>query len=372
MKLIPSLILLSGLLSFPLCAEDTIVLDATGVKNLRIETEMVAETDFEETFFSLGHIAPIPEKIAAVSSRIPGKIISLSASPGDFVEKGAEVARIESRQPGDPPPTITLEAPIGGLVTHREIRLGDPINPDSHLMEITDLSEMYAVAKVPEHLAGKIKTGTKAHIKVIALPEESFEGEMLRFGTSADEESGTIDAIFLLPNADNRLRSSMRAEFSIVLGSRPNVLAVPRAALQGDAAGRFVYVKHFDLPNAFVKSPVVVGEANDDQAEIISGLFPSDEVVTRGAYSLSFAGASSVSLKEALDAAHGHEHAEDGSELTPEKKAEMAKAKAGHTDHDHASGSQTSALWKYSTILLSLLLIAYYFGGKIQSRREEA
>lgn len=350
-------------------AEDTVVLNATGVENLRIETEMVSETDFEETFFSLGHIAPLPENIAAVSSRIPGRVVSLSASPGDFVSKGAEVARIESRQPGDPPPTISLEAPIGGLVTHLEIRLGDPISPDIHLMEITDLSEMYAVAKVPEHLAGKIKPGTKAHIKVIALPDETFEGEMIRFGTSADEESGTIDAIFLLPNTDKRLRSSMRAEFSIVLGSRPNVLAVPRSALQGDAAGRFVYVKHFDLPNAFVKSPVVVGEANDDKAEIISGLFPGDDVVTRGAYSLSFAGASSISLKEALDAAHDHEHAEDGSELTPEKKAEIANAKAGLAPHDH-SASGASALWKYSTILLALLLIAYYFGGKIQSRRE--
>lgn len=350
-------------------AEDTIVLNPTGVENLRIQTEMVSETDFEETFFSLGHIAPIPQNVAAVSSRIPGRVVYLAANPGDFVSKGEEVARIESRQPGDPPPTISLKALISGLVTHREIRLGDPISPDNHLMEITDLNEVYAVAKVPQHLAGKIKPGTKAHINIIALPDETFEGEMIRFGTSADEESGTIDAIFLLPNPEKRLRSNMRAEFSIVLGSRPNILAIPRTALQGDAAGRFVYVKHFDLPNAFVKSPVVVGESNDDKAEIISGLFPGDDVVTRGAYSLSFAGASSISLKEALDAAHGHEHAEDGSELTPDKRAQIANAKVDPDPHDHTV-SGANSIWKYSTICLALLLIAYHFGGKIQSRRE--
>ena len=331
-------------------AEDTVVLDSTGVENLRIETAVVSETDFEETFFSLGHISPIPGNTAAVSSRIPGRVVTLSASPGDFVTEGQEVARVESRQPGDPPPTISLKAPIGGLVTHRETRLGDPISPDSHLMEITDLTEMYAVAKVPEHLAGKIKPGTQAHIKVIALPDETFEGKMIRFGTSADEESGTIDAIFLLPNPQKRLRTSMRAEFSIVLDSRQNILSVPRSAIQGDAAGRFVYVKHFDLPNAFVKASVVVGETNNDRTEIIGGLFPGDDVVTRGAYSLSFAGASSISLKEALDAAHGHEHAEDGSELTSEKKAEMADAKNGHDHHNH-SASGASPLWKYSTHL---------------------
>ena len=114
-------------------------------------------------------------------------------------------------------------------------------------------------------------------------------------------------------------------------------MSVPRAALQGDASNRFVYVKHFDLPNAFIKTPVQVGQMNDRFVEIISGLLPADEVVTRGAYSLSFAGGGSVSLKEALDAAHGHEHAADGSELTPEEKAaeQPGTGRRSH-DHDHA------------------------------------
>ena len=338
----------------------TIVLDETGVKNLRIETEPVEEKDFEETFFSLGHIEAVPNNIAAVSSRIPGRVVELEAGPGDFVDKGQIVARIESRQPGDPPPLIPLEAPIGGLVTHREIRLGDPVTPDSHIMEITDLSEMYAVAKVPEHLAGKIKPGTKAHIRVIALPEETFDGELVRFGTSADEESGTIDAIFLLPNPDKKLRTQMRTEFSIVISQRPGVLGVPRAALQGETADRFVYIKHFDLPNAFVKSPVIVGEMNDRYAEIVSGLFPGDDVVTRGAYSLSFAGASSISLKDALDAAHGHEHAKDDSELAENEKTEEQH---GH-DHSTEGGGNhgVSRMWMYASIQLGLLLVASFLG----------
>ena len=116
-------------------------------------------------------------------------------------------------------------------------------------------------------------------------------------------ESGTIDAVFKVANPELKMRPDMRAEFSIVLSKRTNVIAVPRAALQGDASKRFLYVKHFDLPNAFIKTPVQVGEMNDRFVEIISGLFPADEVVTRGAYSLSFAGGGSVSLKEALDAA---------------------------------------------------------------------
>ena len=347
-------------------AASTVVLDETGVKNLRIETVEVEETDFEATIFALGRIQAIPRQVAAVSSRISGRIIELKVSPGDTVKLGDEVVKVESRQPGDPPPVIPLKAPLGGLVTHVDLRLGDPVEPDKSVLEITDLSEVYAVARVPEHQAGRMQPGTLAHIKVAVLPNEKFEGELLRFGTSADKQSGTIDAIFRLPNTSGQLRADMRAEFSIVMSKRSNVVSVPRAALQGEASNRFVYVKDFELPNAFVKTPVQVGEINDRYAEITSGLLPADEVVTRGAYSLSFAGASSVSLKEALDAAHGHEHAEDGSELTPEKKAAMEAKKHGAHDHEHGheEADETSPRWKYTSgVLLLLLLISLFKRG---------
>lgn len=345
----------------PKRAANTVVLDETGVKNLRIETVEVEETDFEQTIFSLGRIEAIPSKVAAVSSRIAGRIVELKVTPGDNVKEGDEVAKIESRQPGDPPPVISLKAPLGGLVTRVDARLGDPMDPDKALLEITDLSEVHAVARVPEHQAGRMKPGTVAHIKVAALPNEKFNGELLRFGTSADKESGTIDAIFRLTNPGGLLRADMRAEFSIVMSKRSGVVSVPRASLQGEASNRFVYVKDFDLPNAFVKTQVQVGEMNDRFVEISTGLLPADEVVTRGAYSLSFAGASSVSLKDALDAAHGHEHAADGSELTPEKKAEMeAKKRGASGGHDHAEGG-TSVMWMYATIVLFALLLLSKF-----------
>ena len=354
-------------------AANTVVLDETGVKNLRIETVEVEETDFEATIFSLGRIEAIPSKVAAVSSRIPGRIIELKLTPGDTVKLGDEVAKVESRQPGDPPPVISLKAPLSGLVTHVDARLGDPIDPEKAMLEITDLSEVYAVARVPEHQAGRMKTGTVAHIKVAALPNEKFDGELLRFGTSADKASGTIDAIFRLPNIGGQLRADMRAEFSIVMSKRSNVVSVPRAALQGEGGNRFVYVKDFDLANAFVKTAVTVGEINDRFVEITNGLLPADEVVTRGAYSLSFAGASSVSLKEALDAAHGHEHAADGGELTPEKKAEMEAAKKGGGDgHGHGEEEGASPLWKYGCGVLFVLLLLSIFTKKSRPDADEA
>ena len=124
----------------------------------------------------------------------------------------------------------------------------------------------------------------------------------------------------------------MRAEFSIVLSKREGVMSVPRAALQGDAPNRFVYVEGLRpeerlRENARARS----AQMNDRFVEITSGLLPGDEVVTRGAYSLAFAGKGSVSLKEALDAAHGHEHNEDGSEADRRRRRRAKQRRATAT-----------------------------------------
>lgn len=349
---------------------NTVVLDETGVKNLRIETIDVEESDFEESIFALGRIEAIPSKRSGVSSRIPGRIVELKAVVGDAVEAGQDVARLESRQPGDPPPTITLKALGGGIVTKGMVALGEPLEPETTLMEITDLTEVFAIARVPEQQAAKMKLGAVAHIRVASLPDENFDGELLRFGTEADRESGTIDAVFKLPNPNLTIRPGMRAEFSIVLSKREAVMSVPRSALQGDAASRFLYVKDFDLKNAFIKTMVEVGQMNDRYVEITSGLFPGDSVVTRGGYSLAFAGGGSVSLKAALDAAHGHEHNEDGSELTADQKTPKEAAKGGE-GHSHGDEDGGGGIWKIvSGVLAALLVVSLLWSRK--SGKDEA
>lgn len=333
-------------------AAATVILDETGVKNLKIQTVEAEETDFEETVFALGRIQAIPEKRAVVASRIPGRVMEIKTVLGTMVQAGVDVVRLESRQPGDPPPSVWLKSPASGLVTASETRLGEPVDPDKSLIEITDLAEVYAVARVPEHLAGRIKPGSVAHIRVAALPEETFEGTLLRFGTTADKASGTIDAIFALPNPSLSLRPDMRAEFSIVLSKRESVMSIPRAALQGDVLSRTVYVKDYEIPHAFVKVPVQTGAMNDRFVEVTAGLIVGDEVVTTGAYSLAFAGKGSVSLKTALDAAHGHEHNEDGSEKSPGH----ASAEHDHDEHENG-GAQFGGLTLISLIANALLLV---------------
>ena len=133
--------------------------------------------------------------------------------------------------------------------------------------------------------------------------------------------------------------------------------------MQGDRSNRFVFIKDYELENAYVRIPVTVGEISGERAEITAGLLPGDEVVTKGSYSLSFAGKGSVSLKEALDAAHGHPHNEDGTEMSEEEIAASGKDHG----HDHADGGGPLVVFLGITCgVLLLLLIASVFIRKNQ------
>ena len=213
---------------------------------------------------------------------------------------------------------------------------------------------MWAVAKIPEKQAADIKIGTQARIFIPALGGDPITADLIRFGIQADRQAGTVEGIFLIDNKTGTLKPGMRTEFSIITSTREDVMSVPRESIQGDPSNRVVFVKDFDLPNAFVRAPVVLGEQNEQFVEIINGLLPGDEVVTEGSYALSFAGGSSLSLKEALDAAHGHEHNEDGSELTPAQ--EKTKEAAGNPAASNSGGRVSTPLMIYAGVVTLILI----------------
>ncbi len=329
-----------------------VILDEIGVSNLRIQTVVIEPRDFEETVFALGHIEVYPGRQAAISSRIAGRVVEVRIQHDHPVSKGEVAIVIESRQVGDPPPTLALTVPLSGLVSATHVVPGEPVSPDRVLAEIVDLTEVYAIARVPEHLAARLRAGQAALITVAAANGE-FPAVLEHLGVTADLASGTVEAAFRVENPALVLRPGMRAEFSIVVDRSPNVTSIPVSALQGTPTNRFVYVKDFDLPHAFLKVPVVVGRTNERFVEIVRGLLPADEVVTQGAYSLAFAGSGSISLKEALDAAHGHEHNPDGSEIT--------RGKGAPVEADGPTQTEEGPFWKVvSGVLFTALLVVSF------------
>lgn len=366
-----------SLIAFGGEGEGTVILNEQGIKNLGLETVTVEEADFEITIFALGRTEAMPEKRSVLSSRISGRVVENELAIGSYVNRGDRLVLLESRQPGDPPPTVWLTAPANGTIISVNTALGAPVEPTDRLAEIADLRTIYLIATLPQATAGKIREGTQARIHFPIRPDKEYTATVLKFAacpcpdpscalgqdvsTRSEQNEGadlnTAGVIFTIDNPDNQLRPGMNAECSIIMDKREGVLSVPREAIHGGPANRHVYVKHTTIPNAFERASVQTGLANNERVEIIEGLFPGDEVVTRGSYSLGYAGSGGgPSLKEALDVAHGHEHNEDGSEKEP--GGHSAGEGDGHGHEHHEEGIEPREMFfMAATGILALLLI---------------
>lgn len=285
-----------------------ITISAEAKTNLGVKVEEAELRTIEKTLSAIGAIEAIPTNSAVVSSRIAGRVAAISVVSGDKVTKGQTLIEVESRQVGNPPPRVPYAAPIDGVVTAVEASLGAPVEPDKNLLEVVDLSEVYAEGRIFEGQVAAVKVGQKVRVEVESFPDEVFEGMVDVVSGALDPESRTLRVWAKLKNPDGKLRPNMRARLSIVTSEADSVIAVPHSAILGEAGNLFAFVQSDDKGLTYERRPVVVGTKDDRYVEIIEGIYPGDKVVTLGNYQLQYVAPTKAAPADAHETA-AREHA---------------------------------------------------------------
>src|SRR3972149_6087350 len=133
----------------------------------------VVEADIrqvEEVLLINGIVKPEPNRVAEVSTRAEGRIEELYVNLGDRVKKGQRLASILPRQIGNPPPLVSITAPLSGIVVERNVVLHSTVEPNKTLFRIADLSKVIVEGDVFESDVSKVKLGQDTRIKLDAYP----------------------------------------------------------------------------------------------------------------------------------------------------------------------------------------------------------
>jgi membrane fusion protein (multidrug efflux system) len=69
-----------------------------------------------------------------------------------------------------------IVAPIDGVIGNRQVRVGDYLQPGTHLLEIVPLHTLYVTANFKETQTGRMRVGQPVTIKADALPGERLHG----------------------------------------------------------------------------------------------------------------------------------------------------------------------------------------------------
>jgi len=178
---------------------------------------------------------------------------------------------------------MDIKAPISGVISMRQVRVGNQVNTADPVFEITALDPLQAVLDVPERELARLKPGQVAVLHADALPGQEFVGQVARISPVIDPESGTFRVTVELSGEQNRLRPGMFGRFSIVYDQRDNVVLVPVDALLTEDGRSSVFVIANGLAE---RRSVVPGYRNNGHYEIIEGIEPGELVVTTGQASL--------------------------------------------------------------------------------------
>ena len=212
-------------------------------------------------------VSSINVEIAGLENRL--RIIGLEPAPDGAAPDGDQSASL-----------LTLRAPRAGVIMHRDVTLGETIDPAKVLFRIADMRRVYAEGEAFEIDAAALRKGQPVRVQVPAYPGRTFDGEIAGINYEVESEDKTVPfRVEIANDPPHPLKSNMTAILTVTVGSRGHTLAVPHAAVISDGAESAVFVQE---NGAFHKRTVLLGIRDDRYAEVKSGLEAGEQVVTTG------------------------------------------------------------------------------------------
>jgi HlyD family secretion protein len=142
---------------------------------------------------------------------------------------------------------VTIAAPMDGVVTRRNIELGENVvvgtmnNAGTVLMTIADMSSVQAEIEVDETDVPTVTLGQAATITIDAVPNRAFRGHVIDIGnspiqtngqtTTGQRQSTTFKVVVSIDEPVPDVRPGFTCSAEIVTATRTGAVAVPIQAL---------------------------------------------------------------------------------------------------------------------------------------------
>ena len=199
---------------------------------------------------------------------------------------GLSEAAVEALDPGRTlDATISVPAPIRGVVTERIANVGLNVDPASKLFTVVDLSTVWAVAAVHEKDFARVRIGAPARVTSSAYPDVEVRGRVSYIDPQVNADSRTAQIRVEVPNVRGELRLGMFVD--VLLGAdAADALLIPQTAIQNVGDRSVVYLVDPQNGAQFIEREVHPGAQTGDDVSVLAGVRPGDRVVSAGSFSV--------------------------------------------------------------------------------------
>jgi membrane fusion protein, copper/silver efflux system len=289
-----------------------------------IRTSAVTRQRLTAQLRTTGFVSADESKVALVTTRFSGWVDEVRAQVGERVEKGEVLATVSGPElltaqkvflvgkgwaakqnvpsgpveeennalqrlgiaqrdidavvrRGRPLLAVPVRAPVSGYIARRSVLPGLYVQPGAELFQIVDLSSVWVVGDVPEHDAGRVRSGQRAQLLLGMPVREAFRGSVDFIFPALDPDTRTLRARVRLPNPDLRLRPGMSGALFIEVPAE-ETLTAPVEAVVDTGERQYVFVARGG--GRFEPRAVRVGASADGRVQVLEGLEEGDSVVT--------------------------------------------------------------------------------------------
>ncbi len=137
---------------------------------------------------------------------------------------------------------MTIYAPIGGTVIHKNATEGMYVQPGTKLYTIADLSHVWLILDAYESDLPWLRYGQKVSIDTVANPGEVFHGRIAFIDPTVDPVTRTVKVRVDVANPDGKLKPDMFAHAVV-----DSEIAAGGRVMSPDMAGKWICPMHPDV-----------------------------------------------------------------------------------------------------------------------------
>lgn len=172
-----------------------------------------------------------------------------------------------------------IQSPFAGRAGLRQVAVGDYVNPGQELVVIEDLARIKLEFRLPELALPEVREGQSVQVELDAYPQQRFDAKLYALDSRVAGDTRSIGARAVLDNTDGRLRPGLFARVTLVVERKTDALLIPEQAIVSRGAEAFVYLVENGKAS---EKKIEIGQRQEGQAEVLSGLAPGQQIVTSG------------------------------------------------------------------------------------------
>jgi RND family efflux transporter MFP subunit len=300
-----------------------------GARKTLVITAPVGKATVNDRLTAIGNGRAVQS--VTVTPLVSGQLVELAAEPGDVVENGTVIARLDSESEklalekakltaadlkvkADRVQELfskrsataaavetaqaelataelavqeaqlnldrrTIRSPIHGVVGIVAVSVGEFVTNQTAIVTIDNRDRIVVEFFVPERFATAIGVGAPVVASSVARPAETYSGKVVAIDNRVDVASRTLRIRAEIENLDDRLRAGMAFKVNMTFDGDA-FPAVDPLAIQWDSKGSYVWLVGSDGKAQRTDARIV--QRNPESVLVDAQLKEGDQVVTEG------------------------------------------------------------------------------------------